>query len=907
MLMASVVLGLGMSVTSCKDDDDDKKSEEQKEQEAQEAQQQADAFWAVVGQLTSIDNYTIDYQNKTFEPTIGEPLEGNSTVRVVATNDMASAAERFANLVGASIDANTSNYTYTNDNVGTLTYTKTDNGQSWATVDVNIKQLPKLQQIIYRSPEQGGTNASTTGTCFYRFGDVVQKKYTDYMDDGSSSIVTEYWVCVRPAFNPEGKGDSHWITVSPPPSKHVHFYTDSKKREHALPTGIGTNKEQMQNLAEMLYAIFHPTEWQTNVETYPAPGIFSSGLRMFHDFDHGKVKYHSAQFWQRVREAWDDKGICNKLFGYSSEDMSASLESNGLNLLAKGYSWWTSVSWNLSLYQYTYKNGEGFKSNMHDASGETEIKKNMENITPINVFALYTVNAPFVTNRDFFGDNAPRFVIRHATGKELAGGSQPTVYTTLSTPDNGITDFYTYNVYYDQPVNNNAKPESFEFEAPKVGQFVGKDGKFYNSKEDAESSGTTAVAVVVYYDKTKTVDACGYHGLAIRLNSEGYFGMDANSETCMIQAGSCADAMKDLNGIASTTKITTGLCGVDHSHSGWEVNMNDKIQNEDFSKWFIPSAGQWILALEGMGVKFSSEKNNIGSFSGNFQNISKYLPKGTLKGMCMSSTQQSVNENWVFNLKEGEEISMRPWNNTYLTYYIPFVAFDKTGNTDKGFDDTKKTKKGTIVGDNGKFYNTIDDALNSDITPVAVVVYVADEAGQIEKDESYTRLALSFTRKEGKWAEKIGVQCTEDYTKKENLEKTIDGIARTMIIWNGCNHCNEAHPAAEFCHQMKQLDNNVFSPWFMPSSGQMVLFMKNTSFKYTSVDDMGGSIPSSYFFKDLSIRGASLAPGKYWTSTESDNRDCAWVLKVDQYDGIKIVEVSKTNSDNCYVRPMIAF
>ena len=83
-----VLLGLSMSVTSCKDDDDDNKSEEQKEQEAL---QKADAFWDVVGQLTSTDNYTADYRDKTFEPTIGEPLEGNSTVRVVATNDMASA------------------------------------------------------------------------------------------------------------------------------------------------------------------------------------------------------------------------------------------------------------------------------------------------------------------------------------------------------------------------------------------------------------------------------------------------------------------------------------------------------------------------------------------------------------------------------------------------------------------------------------------------------------------------------------------------------------------------------------------------------------------------------------------------------------------------------------------------
>ena len=106
LLMAAVVLGLGMSVTSCSDDDDNK-SEEQKEQEAQ---QKVDTFWDVVGQLTSMDNYTADYQDKTFEPTIGEPSEGNPYVRIVATNDMEAAAMRFANLTGADVNENTVSY-----------------------------------------------------------------------------------------------------------------------------------------------------------------------------------------------------------------------------------------------------------------------------------------------------------------------------------------------------------------------------------------------------------------------------------------------------------------------------------------------------------------------------------------------------------------------------------------------------------------------------------------------------------------------------------------------------------------------------------------------------------------------------------------------------------------------------
>jgi len=905
LLMAALVCSLSFAVTSCSDDDDDnKKSEEQKEQEAQEAQQKADAFWAVVGQLTSIDNYTADYEGKTFEPTIGEPLEGNYTVRVVATNDMVSAAERFANLTGASIDANTNSYTWKDDAIGTMTYTKTNNGQSWATVDVSIKQLPSLQQIVYRSPEQAGTNASERGVCYYRFGDVVKKTYADKDDNNKQK--TEYWVCVRPAFNPEGKGDSHWITVSPLPKKNVWQYTDSKKRQHALPTGIGTNKEHTQNLAEMLYAIFQPAEWEKNVINYPAPGLFSDGLRMFHDFDHGKVKYHSAKFWQRVRDAWEREDVCLKLFGTTTNGLETSINNYGLNILVKGYSWWTKTSWNLSLYQYTYKNGQQFKSNMHDMTGETEVKKNVENIAAINVLEQYTLEKPFISNRDFFGDDGPRYIIRHATGKELAGFS-PNVYVTLASNNNGITDVYTYNQFYKQNVNNNELPETFDVEGkmekPKVGQYVGKDGKFYNSTQDAQLAGTTAVAIVAYYNEKKTVDACGYHGLAISLESLGSYEMKTGYDDCMIGANSADDAIKDLCGIGATKKMSMKLCGLDHQHPGMAlIAEKEAIKNNNFSNWFIPSAGQWILALEGLGVKYNGMKDNKGTFSGNYTTLSNYLPDGTLDGTYMSTTSHN-DQNWVFALKKQGSFSMMLYNHTYEVKYIPFVAFDKTGNTDKGFYEKALTKKGTIIGQNGKFYETINDALNSDVTPAAVVVYTDEEGGIETNEKNYTRLALSFTSFERQWATEYRA-CSGESVEKNNLGKKFNGIATTKAIWQNCKICNGSHPAAKACHDMTELNQAVFSPWFIPSSGQLMLLLKGTSDDFKSINDMGGFVSFTNFFGKLNIEGGALSPGTYWTATEA-NANYAWTFIVDRNKGFSF-DYSYKNKE--YVtRPMIAF
>ena len=95
MLMAAMIFGLGMSVTSCKDDDDDNKSEERK---AEEAHEKAVNFWNVVGQLVSVDDVTDDYAGKTFEPTYGIADGSNEMTRIVNTNDMKTAAQRFAKL-----------------------------------------------------------------------------------------------------------------------------------------------------------------------------------------------------------------------------------------------------------------------------------------------------------------------------------------------------------------------------------------------------------------------------------------------------------------------------------------------------------------------------------------------------------------------------------------------------------------------------------------------------------------------------------------------------------------------------------------------------------------------------------------------------------------------------------------
>ena len=448
-LIVALVCGFSLGVTSCSDDDDNGKSEEQKQQEAQ---QKASKFWDVVGQLVA-DDVTEDYANKTFEPTYGNADPNDPQTRIVNTNDMKTAAKRFADLVGTTkVDENTTSYTYRDDDVGELIYTKGDGTTAWATVDVRIKQLPHLSRIIYRKAGEG-ENGKFDGKAYYRFGDVVKrtvqiKSNSKYPDDRVS--IDEYWICVRPAFGPEGKEDSHWVCVNTVANNNVKYYRSSDKKDYWLPTNLKENKEQMQNFAELLYAICNPEKWYENANNFHVDGKLwgFDGVPIFHDFSKKYLPRHNALFWNNVQRAWRDFRIYEKaLLLPSCNALSSTVNSkHGIHLLYKGYSWWFSSSWDCELWEAIYTNGDtNEEKNMHHEKINDGIEHSMQGITfDCRTMGNYTSNY-----MGFFDNDAHfRWTIRHAKGSELDSDGKLDVNESFSVVD--CTPVYSYYNYYEK-------------------------------------------------------------------------------------------------------------------------------------------------------------------------------------------------------------------------------------------------------------------------------------------------------------------------------------------------------------------------------------------------------------------------------------------------------------------------
>ena len=391
-----LLLCLTLGFAACSDDD--KPNEEQQiEQELADAA----AFWNVVGQLTDDVMPDEGWQKATYAPSIGEADGTNSTMRIVQCADIENAAESFADLVGLTdgkdITADTKEYTYKSDLVGTLTYRRTG-GETLATVDVDIPQMPGLQQIVYRKVVE---NASFSGTAYYRFGDVVAKQNADGQ--------TDYWICVRPAFGPAGKGDSHWISLSKIPSanvKTVNKTVSGQKLTHLMPKSLCTNQEHMQNLAELLYAMLFPAQWAKNLEDNNG----YKTLKYFKDFDYVKLfKYHNDSYFRMVDSRWTD--FYGAVFGLTAAEMREELQTNGLNLI---YGTATMSGNNISLPMATF-----YQTNL-----KTKVLSKKTSTWDKQSFNIYDLTKQgYATFTNAAGGSEKAWVVRYATGATLAKGS----------------------------------------------------------------------------------------------------------------------------------------------------------------------------------------------------------------------------------------------------------------------------------------------------------------------------------------------------------------------------------------------------------------------------------------------------------------------------------------------------
>jgi len=447
LLMAMLLLGLSQGVLSCKDDDDDDVKETPDNITGDPTNSdEAQTAWRWLCALTDAQQLTDDWASQTYEPTVGVASEQNANTRLVTVADIDEARQSFASMADVETSRLTSEYTASQQGVGTLTWTPSAEGaQNLAEVTVDTKLIPHLQRIVYCTKEQTGKNGlfseNVDGTAYYRFGDVVR--------DGEGY----YWVCVRPSFWENDKGDSHWINIfnSDATSKDIpaqNIYDKYNKaaqyggRTILLPTGLKYSREHMNNLANFIWALL-------DRDAYASAVNYSGEKNALGGFSY---TYHGARFLKNVSHFWSGSNqagytVWRLLFNRTYEEM---LKMTEMTFLYKGYQW--RIGNTGYVWEFTTKKSDGFQKS---APGSESKDKKLYDFGgkgyDINRYTSHPKAAQNTDGPAQFGDNGHYYwVVRYKKGSELMARGKYSPYEKL----NGCDDIYRYNEKTNAEVHN---------------------------------------------------------------------------------------------------------------------------------------------------------------------------------------------------------------------------------------------------------------------------------------------------------------------------------------------------------------------------------------------------------------------------------------------------------------------
>ena len=184
MLLATLVLGLGIAITSCKDDDEDKKKTEQgPDTQTGMSELQDDQLRDLICQWCDVQKDELAgnaWKNQTFEPTIGF-VDDESTpfYRSLPVGTLEEADLYAVQALGTlGIDGNNPDgFSYSDDKVGTVSYRHSRESNILGVIDVEVRQLPRMMRLYLT--RQAGENAS--GTPYYHCSDVIKYKNRYYV------------------------------------------------------------------------------------------------------------------------------------------------------------------------------------------------------------------------------------------------------------------------------------------------------------------------------------------------------------------------------------------------------------------------------------------------------------------------------------------------------------------------------------------------------------------------------------------------------------------------------------------------------------------------------------------------------------------------------------------------------
>ncbi len=319
---SALALGLSLGLASCSDNDLDNGGSNGGSSEQNDAlAQKYEALQTLLGSLASVDSLPSNWNSSTYTevPTVGTVKdEAQPHVRYVVTTSQAEADRLYRSYLSKDVTGTPSDDSWQMDGIGSMQFHLENDPNLFATLDVNVQQLPTLEQVRFVSQEAMGNNGvfAPSGT-YYGFGDVVLQQIPGVEEP-------TLWVCVRPCSTSPNRRQSHWCTFQlvPAGDKDKQNFLDLDGT-NILPTHLAGNKSDaermVQNYFNVLRLMANPKVAQH--KDYAGIDVIAK--------TNTQASYSTlsnTSFLWDYFDLWNDKAIAN------STDLSGSLVNSQYSL-----------------------------------------------------------------------------------------------------------------------------------------------------------------------------------------------------------------------------------------------------------------------------------------------------------------------------------------------------------------------------------------------------------------------------------------------------------------------------------------------------------------------------------------------------------------------------------------------
>lgn len=290
--LLTAALLTGLSFTACSDDDNDGDITPVNTDPYEKNTEAGGVCFNILNILSQVgDSLPNDWKTRTFDVYEGHVLdESRPFVRSVVVNSMEEAVYYYSSLTSQELPTSTKSNTWRMDNIGTMEFNALNQSDCYATIDMNVKQLPRVQQLRLVPAAAINLNEAFDGEPYYRLGDVVMDKNNTY------------WVCVRQCYSPIDQ--SYWLSFQII-RDNLWTLRESNMLPQVVLRDLGYQFQAMAYGAQLMAALVRPSDY---VSSHPG-GILANGA----GFGGLNPEALSLEEFQNVAQNWDKLGIWEKM------------------------------------------------------------------------------------------------------------------------------------------------------------------------------------------------------------------------------------------------------------------------------------------------------------------------------------------------------------------------------------------------------------------------------------------------------------------------------------------------------------------------------------------------------------------------------------------------------------------